>query len=284
MTNFGPPITPPKVSLLSSIEVINLKSDDEFRSQAIVEFDACGSEGDTALVCADETELSEDPGACSVEFTPFEILQSVAYQTTGADNFPAIKKRAERKLIACQSKMISNELWTGSLNIGNNSIASDDAFDITSDVAEEPDDALAALEDAIGIYGCSNAFIHTTPFMLNKIDKDLIFRVIDPQTGNITYYTRSGNKLIVDFGYDGSGPDGSPPASNYEWMYATTPIVVKLGPITLTPDSINSAIKRDVNKITARASRLAQVEFDSNCVHLAAKVTRNGFVDHNSSS
>lgn len=286
----GPPLTPPRVSLVNSVEVI-YQPDSAFRATNRTQYESCDGGLESYINCGEGNpeSLSEGTDSNIWTSTTIELIGAETCSTFGNTDEKFFKNRAEKKLLACQSKQLEYELWTGfsftENNVDNNYLASDTAVDITSNTAVEPEDALDALEDVIADAGCTNAFIHVSPFILAKLVRhhDGIYKVVDSQTGKIQYYSPFGNKIISGGGYPGTSPNGDAPTNSDEWIYASAPVVVKLGPVHVSPDSFHGALDRTTNTVTFRATRLAQVEFDDNCLHFAAKVKRNDFLPEISS-
>lgn len=283
----GPPLTPPRVSLYNSAEVLFL-TDEEFGNGVTVQFESCDGGLETYINCGEDNPESLSEGTTSniTPFIPLELIAAETCSTFGNTDAKFFKDRAKNKLIACQSKLLEYELWTGFSYEANNHLASETAQDITSDTAIEPEDAIDSLDDAIASAGCSNAFIHVSPFILAKLSRghNGVYKEIDSQTGNITYFSPNGNKIIGGAGYPGTSPDGDAPTSQAEWVYTSSPVVIRLGPIVVDPETYKEALNKSINEVTFRATRIAEVEFDDNCVHFAAKVKRNGFVPEPSSS
>ena len=278
-TNYGPVLAPPLVSLLNSAEVVK---HDNFRFVAgmDIQFESCALDSTGIwLNCAEDPIPKESTGAGSVDtFEPFIVTAGDTCSTYSRADADVFKQRAVRKLNACISRRIEREVYLDFSELGNPAIASDAAVDVSEDTALQPHIALAKIEEGLGANGCGQrAMIHVTPFILNVLIHNTngqVTQVVDPQTGVIRYYTAMGNQLVAGYGYTGADPDGEDPDSGTEWIYATAPIVIHLGPVLVTPDTMAQALSRGTNDVTFYAERAVVAAFDTSCGQLAAKVDR----------
>lgn len=180
--------------------------------------------------------------------------------------------RAQRALIASESKQIAKELWVGTqaqtASWPNRYLASP-LSDTLSNGPMTPGDALACLEQALA--ECSNGqrgMIHCTRQLGARLSElGSTFRASTP--GLILTYMDT--IIVPDAGYDGSGPNGQPAVAGSQWAYATLMVTVRRSPIELIPDTFEEALDRTNNTVEFRAERLASASFPT-CCHLAVEV------------
>lgn len=210
------------------------------------------------------------------EYRPFAVQTTVKCSTFG---FKAhdYEKHAVRALEASQGKGVELEFWEGRLAQAataeaptdpnpNRYLASNTAVDVTP-TAGTPIKVrygLALLEGALADTGHGGpGFIHATREVASTLpvkDKD--------NDGVLT--TTLGNYVVAGVGYTGTGPDGTMPSSGV-WMYATGPVMVRLGEVSVTPDNFEQSVDSSVNTIEASAERPAAVVWDG-CTHFAVLV------------
>lgn len=181
--------------------------------------------------------------------------------------------RARRQLLATRSFMIARELWKGTVRAAG-SLEGKPLTDATSDTlteaAEDPLDALACLEYGLGVKGQGRrGIIHCTTQLLTHW---AAINAIKLQ--GATWMTHNGHLVVADAGYDGSGPGGVAANASGQWAYATSQMVLRLGPIDFTPGSLQEAkqqMDRSINRVEIVAGQLALVIWDE-CTHVAARV------------
>lgn len=182
--------------------------------------------------------------------------------------------RARRQLAASLSYQVAHELWTGdqaqAQGSPNRFLASEDS-DVLTDGATSITDAIARLEQGMAncIKGAGSGVIHLPPAAATYMHQlNLLVR-----QGNILQ-TILGTLVVVDAGYDGSSPLGTPATDDSVWAYATGGIIVRIGPERLVPEpglDSGQAITRSTNTVEYRAERMAAVGWDG-CCHLAVEM------------
>lgn len=169
------------------------------------------------------------------------------------------KGRAERSLLAEESRQAAHEFWTGaqsaSSSWGNLHLASA-ATTVLSSTGVDPGPALAILEDALAeLSDGQPGMIHVTRqvgALLSELGNT--FRALD---GKI--YTYMGNLIVPDVGYPGTDPTGAKPASGASYAYATLMVTVRRSPITVVPETMGEAVDRLHNVVEFRAYRAISV-------------------------
>lgn len=206
-----------------------------------------------------------DPGGDPTwrTFDPFTVYQPRACSTFGLGPYAEFVDRLRASFDASQHHAIEREVWTGGVIATNPAIA-DAGADLAGDPAGLPL-ALAQIEDAIGDT-CRGGMIHMTRGAATMAARYNLL-TIDAAASGRARMTATGTPVVIGSGYTGSGPDGAPAPAGASWIYATGPMLVRLGPVIIPADP-PTIIDRRVNRVVVRAERSVVVEWDD-CVHLA---------------
>ncbi len=269
----APPASVPRISLLSAARVLQgPDAGDRWENGFAFLPENCTGVGVADPCESDTRETHAAPDI--VKYQPFEVFAGDKCTTLqwATHDFQA---RAQRLLLAAQSKAIEAEFWTGTLAASeswpNRYLTDGSAVSMTTG-ANDPEDALACLEQ--GLADCNNGqrgMIHATKTVVTAWDSLHLLR----REGN-AILTVNDTIVVAGSGYDGSSHAGAA-TSGHVWAYATSGMVdVRLGAIYLTPDpadadSFAQATDRSVNLVNWRASRGAAVTWDGCCL-LAAEV------------
>lgn len=272
------PLMPSRYGLLNSKTLV----DDGQRWEVAFnqETEACNMQIRLLDICSTSVTASavEPAGDRQLgEFRPFAVQTTVKCSTAGfgAHDYVA---QARRALEVSQGKGIELEFWEGKIaqavsadNPGNPSpnkyLADSDAVDLTPTpgTAIKVRHGLAILEKAIGDTSFGGAgTIHVTRDVASALpirDKDDDGIFVSPL----------GNMVIAGTGYTGVGPSGSTTPSGGVWMYATGPVFVRLGDVTVTPGKMSQSVDTGVNSISVSAERPAAVVWDG-CIQYAVLV------------
>lgn len=190
---------------------------------------------------------------------PFVVWAGDRCRTIGYPSHD-FEGRAQRALIASESKQIAHELWTGRQTQAsgwpNPYLASSGAV-VVSAGPQTPAAALALLEEAIGeLSNGQQAMIHCTRQLGSALSElGNTFRSID---GTIRTYMDT--IVVPDAGYPGTSPTGAAAGAN-QWAYVTLMPTVRRSPIELAPDTIGEATNRATNEVDWRAIRYVTVDF-----------------------
>jgi hypothetical protein len=257
----GPQIKRPRVSLLSSADLISMESE---RWSAGFDLITEGCE-DTRVyaVCPEE-------GADPKEFTaagdtePYQPY--MLYATDHCSTWPAERKfydRAQRKLEVGESTALEEQLWTGEVAgtvISPNPNLQDSAITLTNDVLL-PHDALAVMDQAIGDCSATQGMIHIRPMALPYLVQNGIVR----SEGNV-YLSPMDNIVVPGRGYPGTGPAGTA-ITTTEWMYGHPGIVqIRRGPIIrLSEGKLEEQVQRATNDRLVVVERVVHVALDPTC-------------------
>lgn len=268
------PATPPRTSLLSSAVVVNER--DRWTAGFSYEPEACGEDATGAVdPCTVHSKALTPPtSGGSVDVEPFQIWagDSCSALSHAARDF---KARAQRKLAACESNLIENELWRGDIarasGWSNKYLAHQDS-DVLSDAPLTPINALACLEQALAQCNCGGrGMIHAMPQIVTLWTHEGMLR----REGNLIL-TINDTIVVPGSGYDGSGPqgavDGDPiPATDGEiWAYATGMVHIRLDPPVVIPQTHDEALNRSTNTLAFRAERIVAATWD--CCHFAVSI------------
>lgn len=183
-------------------------------------------------------------------------------------------ERARRQAERIASFVTARELWTGDLskldpydlpNGGGTDQVNPhlEQVDIGNQLTTTTDimAALAELEAAAGeAVAGGPVLIHASTRLIGQVGQNI------ERVGN-ELRTKTGAIVVPDAGYPGSGPDGTGDG----WMYATGPVLVRLGPIA-ADTAPTTTTDRSTNRRRVIAERMFAVTFDP-CSLFAIQVT-----------
>lgn len=275
VTQTTPPQLPPRVSLLTSADLVTDTSRWEgghaynpetctlaFRDTI------CPTPGQYGNVAATGNQ---------VEITPFFI-----YATDKSSTFNRKTRdfysRAQRNLLASEAQIIEQEFMSNTLGTANPYVlnpAISKTVVTTQPLA--PWHALAEVEQAASQIVGERIMIHVRPHILVMLAGATLIR----REGNV-WLTPMDSIIVPGRGYPGTGPAGQAIGSS-EWMYATSRIEIRRGPIEFLPEPIEATednpygvpaagINRSTNDIIVTAQRIVSVGWNPNCGVIAAQV------------
>lgn len=264
----APPVRPPSYGFLTAIRD-STAEDPNFRLGQLGEFawlsEACGAGGAFGVNCVGGSAAITIPASPGTVAGHGFIVWAGDKCSTFGTRERDWQGLARRRLAATESFMIAAEVWKGAVataeGYSNRPLASVLSDTVTNGPAAVVP-ALAALEQAVATLG------HGTPGLIHCTVQTLThlmsaFAIV--KAGNL-WLTATGNVVVADAGYDGSGPDGTPAGSS-QWMYGTSLMSVKLGPPIIGEPFIDS----NTNDEFVLAQRPVAVQWD-HCVHVAAQV------------
>lgn len=269
----GPQLTPPRISLLSAAEIVPMEGD-RWTSGFDLILEGCEDTRVFAVCPPEDADPKEYTGGGSNEaYTPY-----VLYATDSCSTWPAQREfydRAQRKLLTGEAAVLEEQLWTGSVDgttFTNPNLAGE-AVTISTAVngAEE---ALAVLEQAMGMASAARGMIHIRPQVLGVLlDKHIV-----EKEGNV-YLSPMGNIVVPGRGYPGTGPAAEAVGAT-EWMYGHPGIVqVRRGPvIRLGEDDKASQYIRATNDRLVIVERVVHVALDNACVVYAIEFDSLGAI------
>jgi hypothetical protein len=257
----GPQITPPRISLLTSAELIT-PTTERWYNGFFLQNEGCEDSG-VYLVCpaADADPKDYTAGGVNEEYQPW-----VLYSTYRCSTYPSghdFYGRAERKLLAAEAAVLENQLWAGTVQTGNPYLA--DTPTTIPLTATSAKDAFAVLEQELGELSAARGMIHVRPQVLHALLEAQVVR----REGNV-YLSPMDNFVVPGRGYPGTGP-ASEAVGATEWMYAHPSIVqVRRGPIIrLGENDLASQVIRDTNDRLVTVERAVHVALDTSCGVLA---------------
>lgn len=270
----APILQPPAQSLLTAATVVDL-TDERWLRGATFSPESCIPAEVLDAYCpssdAKGTGNTRNPNRL---FSPFVVIQRDECSTYGFQS-AEYQDRARRALLVHEPKAIEREFWTGTLNSDNPHLAQPNATDfplttLAGGAAQTAKLALALLNQAISDAGAGRGMIHASP---------LLVEIWSGQSALLRYeggklLTANGNIVVPGDGYPGTSPTGTGGGitAATQWAYATDPVVVLRGPITVTPDTIAEATDRLHNVVSFRAERAVSVLWNG-CCHAAVNVT-----------
>lgn len=270
------PLLPPRISLVSAATLIDA-GDERWGNGIVWEPEGCGDNtGVFDPACPTGTQTKEVDAtcveACAGGFVIWAAKTRSTFDLREKGSGDDLKAQIERKLLACESKLIEGELYTNSLGLCTTAIASTGAEDVSAGTPSRPEVALAVLEQNLAEASCGQrAMIHVTPYMINRIIALGGFGLLTLD-GN-TWVTPMGNVVVPGRGYDGRAPDGTAATSDSEYMYATSWIALRRGALQTYPRNLSEAVARSTNDVLFYSERLAVGQWDP-CLHFAIEVDR----------
>jgi len=273
------PLLPPRISLLSAATIIDTDSE-RWGNSIAWEPEGCGDNTGVFDPQCPTGEVTKDVDAscleaCSGAFVAWAAKTRSTFDLRDKQTGEDLKAQIERKLLACESKIIEGEIYTNSLQLCTQAIAAtgESFTDLTpGSGAVRPEVAIAVLEGALAETNCGQrSMIHVTPFILSRIIALGGFGLLT-LVDNV-WLTPTGNAVVPGRGYDGRFPDGSAATASAEYIYATSWVAIRRGAVQIYPRDLKQAVARSTNDVLFYAERLAVGQWDP-CTHLAIEVDR----------
>lgn len=200
-------------------------------------------------------------------YYPFDIEASIEASTMGSRPEDILESaRAALEMVA--QKAIESEFWHGTIaksltkENDNRYLSRGAAFDVTptEGTAVKVRYGQALLEEALGEATLGSRGVIHAP--------KLIASVLQASDQGGALVTNLGTKVVAGSGYSHIGPDGVLAPTGSAWMYATGPVTVQLGGISVVPEKLNQAIDARNNTIKYYVNRPAAVTWSTS--HLYA--------------
>ena len=202
---------------------------------------------------------SEGTFRVKTDGVPFRITTFDAFvvylpvQCSSLGLYQGLQEQAETVLDATQSMGIEEALVQGVAGSANPYFG-DVNLAILGGGAVSAVVALSYLENAIGATG-RKGIIHATPAIVTALNN------LELEDVNGTLTTANGTPVVSGDGYIGSDPDaGASPTAGQDWMYATGPVEIRLGPVAMT--TVAESLDRSDNTLTFRAERYVLATWD----------------------
>lgn len=271
----SPPARPPVQGLIATLPVA---TDPTLRSGWAFQPEGCAGGGLVSIDCTGSVaSRSTSFGPDQVDGDPVMVY---AFDKCSSFGFAARdwQGRARRSLAATRSFQLAKELWSGAVasadSLDNRYLAGSGLWSDT--VTSGPTDvvtALADVESALGTCGAGRqGLIHvTTQAIVKMAAANVITR------SGSTWVSTNGHLVIADAGYDGSGPGGVA-ASSSQWIYGTSMMRIREGPVEVRPESMDDArslaeaLNHSTNTVIVWAQQAMALEWDW-CCHIAAEIS-----------
>jgi hypothetical protein len=161
--------------------------------------------------------------------------------------------RAEAVLDATLSMGIESALANGVVGSTNSFFGDANVSVLNSGTAVSPRVGFSFLEEAIGSTG-RQGMIHATPAVIGGVPS-LSF----PEDG---MRTNNGTRVVSGDGYQGiDTPFLAAPSAKQDWIFATGPVEVRLGPLEIT--TARESLDRSDNTLVFRAERYVLAVWDT---------------------
>jgi hypothetical protein len=270
----GPQQTPPRVSLISSAELVPVENR-KWEGGFVAELDGHGNVATTPICDAPDLTVTRTGGVAS--FKPYVLYATHESSTFGDDiSVAEFYDKAQRKLLAGESAALESILWDGYAGAANqNPFLSDGTGAYTSDTgivtcdaivatstisstATTVQNALARLEQEMGEVSSNRGMVHIRPIAFHALVADAVVR----REGNV-WLTPMDNIIVPGRGYPGTGPANQAVGAT-EWMYGHPGIVQirRSEIIRLGEDDLASQIHRGWNDHEAIVQRVVHVLLD----------------------
>ena len=207
--------------------------------------------------CSDGTYRTKasDSEQPTSRFDSIVAYKPVTCSAMGLRDPEELFRRAEAVLDATISAAIETALAEGVDQSSNPFFGDVNVDDLTSGTAVSPGVGLSYLEEAIGTT-CRQGMLHFTPAVVSALQA---FPVGDP--ADMKLVTANGTPVVSGMGYqDIDTPYLDTPDTTEDWAFATGPVRVYLGPVTL--NSVKENLDRSDNVLTFRAERYVLAIWD----------------------
>lgn len=203
--------------------------------------------------CSAGTYRTKNDGA-NKELPTFDAFVFYIPVTCSYFSSNGLREMAQAALDAKQSYGVELGLAAGVPGM-TNPFLSDAAMTVLGSGAVGAAEALARLENAIGATG-GQGIIHATPAVVSAWTAD---KLEGDEEGNLV--TANGTRVVSGDGYIDIKPVNEvAPADGEDWVYATGPVEVRLGPAQI--QDVRTSLDRSDNTITFRAERSVLAEWD----------------------
>lgn len=196
-------------------------------------------------------------------YYPFDIETTFKSSTFGVTP-EWVEAQAVLALDIVAQKAIEHEFWTGALAKqltepnNNRYLASSAAIDVTPTPGTgiRTRHAQALLEQALGDATVGSAgTIHAPRAVASALHLN--------KGGQDTLLTKLGNTVVAGSGYTKTGPNGSAVTGQLMWMYATGPVTVRIGAVSVVPGNRTQAADISQNTLEWYANRPAAVTWST---------------------
>lgn len=189
-------------------------------------------------------------------FDSYVVYKPITCSAIGMGDPEEFSSRASRVLDATLSSGVEEALAAGVEGSSNPFFGDANVDDLTSGTAVSPGVALSYLEEAIGTT-CRQGMIHATPAVIAALQAFPVGREAEARL-----ITANGTPVVSGMGYQGvDTPWLAAPGDTEDWIFATSPVEVYLGPLVIT--NIKETLDRSNNDVTFRAERYVLSVWDT---------------------
>lgn len=206
--------------------------------------------------CSDGTfrTKNSDSEQLTPRFDSFVVYKAITCSAIGMGDPEEFSARASKVLEATLSAGVEEALAAGVEGSSNPFFGDAEVDVLNSGTAVSPRIGLAFLEDAIG-GTCRAGMIHATPGVVAALQSD-------PLESMDALVSVNGTRVVSGSGYIGvDTPWLTTPDDGQDWVFATGPVEVHLGPLVMT--NIKETLEREQNDVTFRAERYAVALWDT---------------------
>jgi hypothetical protein len=188
-------------------------------------------------------------------FDSFVVGTTITCSAIGMGDPSVFSARTNTALEATLSSGVEKMLAEGLVQSSNPFFGDANVDVLASGSAVSPGVALSYLEEAIGTT-CREGLIHATPAVIAALQAF-------PIGGqNERLETANGTPVVSGMGYqDVDTPWLAEPDDTEDWIFATGPVNVYLGPIVT--GNIRDSLERSLNDVTFRAERYVVAVWDT---------------------
>lgn len=260
----APTLTPPRVSLLSSADIVPV-NDSRWESGFRIWTEGCEVAYLYEICPAVDADPKDADGQGEeVLYKPYVVFATDKCSTYSNRDFWG---RAQRKLVLAESTKLERELWMG--EAGGNPFLSDTPTTLSAAGSQAAWEGIAILDQGLSECSAGRGMIHVRPFLLPYLQEHRAVR----REGNV-YLSPMDNIVVPGRGYPGTGPANQAVGAT-EWMYANTGIVqIRHSELIYTPAQDDEAAQYVWinNDRTVRVERVTHVALDPTCCVLATEV------------
>ncbi len=206
--------------------------------------------------CSDGTFRlkNDDSDQPTPRFDSFVVYQPITCSSISMGDPDEFRGRAEAVLAATISSGVEEAMAAGVTGSSNPHFG-DAAVDVlNSGTAVTPRIGVSFLEQAIGD-SCRLGMIHLTPAVIAGLPAPFT-----DEQGSLM--TANGTPVVSGMGYQGvDTPYLTTPSAKQDWIFATGPVQVYLGPLIFT--DIKETLDRSDNTVTFRAERYVVALWDT---------------------
>jgi hypothetical protein len=280
----APPIRAPRVSLLSSADIITIPGDQWWTGIELYPLSATDASGLWPVCPGVDSEATKDARnhVGGQRFQPFAVYATDACSTFGSGGIN-FTDRATDKLKVVESFWIERELDRDSMGDGNPSFKNS-----SEAITTGPTDALMAFalldaEVANDLHD-GRGMLHLPTVVFSWLTQYGIFR----REGNV-WLSPLDNIVVPGRGYTGAGPGEDEPDAGSIWMYGHpgTIQIIRSEIMTIPGEGeIERQMQRSINHIVVVAERMvgyivangARVDDDANVTGFYAAQVDSSFV------